>query len=128
MMRHHHARLLRATLTASLMLLQMAETSDAKVGQFTGDDYIRQCTSTNPNWTPQNKDEQEMAVYCVGYIEASITLIVAMDGRSYCLPVSTTPQDVLKATVAFLQANPEQKQNLFAVMMMMAVQDHWPCH
>jgi Rap1a immunity proteins len=103
------------------MLLPMAETSDAKVGQFTGDDYLRQCTSTNPNWTPQNKDEQEMAVYCVGYIEASITLIVAMDGRTYCLPVGATPQDVLKATVAFLQANPEQKQNLFAIVR------RWPC-
>jgi Ssp1 endopeptidase immunity protein Rap1a len=124
-MRHQHARLLRATLTASLMLLPMAETSYAKVGQFTGDDYLRHCTS---NWTPQNKDEQEMAIYCVGFIEATITLIVAMDGRTYCLPVGATPQDVLKATVAFLQANPEQKQNLFAIVMMMAVQDHWPCH
>lgn len=128
-MQHHRARLLPAVLMAWLMLvLPIAGTSDAKVGQFTGDDYLRQCTSTDPNWTPQSKDEQEMAVYCVGYLEASITLIAAMDGRSFCLPVGATPQDVLKATIAFLQAKPDQKQNLFAVVMMKAVQDHWPCH
>jgi hypothetical protein len=47
----------------------------AKVGEFTGDDYLKSCTSTDPNWKPQNKAEQEAAVYCVGYIEASIAFI-----------------------------------------------------
>src|SRR5262245_42097825 len=62
----------------------------AKVGEFTGDDYLRYCTSTNPNWTPQNKTEQEMAVYCLGYVEAAVTLIVLMDGQSFCLPTAGT--------------------------------------
>jgi hypothetical protein len=99
----------------------------AKVGEFTGDDYLRHCATTDPSWTPKNKTEQEMAVYCVGYIEAAVTLIVLMDGQSFCLPSGATPQDVLKATVAFMQTRPDQKQYLFASTMVAAVQTQWPC-
>jgi Rap1a immunity proteins len=86
--------------------------------------YLRQCTSDDPNWKPQNHTEQEMAVYCWGYVEAAVTLIVLMDGYSFCLPTGATQQDVLKATFAFMQAHPEQKQYLFASTMMTAVMDH----
>jgi hypothetical protein len=109
-------------------LLVAAGRSDAKVGEFTGDDYLRQCTSADPNWRPQSNSEQEMAVYCVGYVEASITLILLMDGRTYCLPTGATPQDVIKTTVAFMQAHPDQKQYLFASVIMGAVLDRWHCH
>jgi Rap1a immunity proteins len=120
------AKTVRATLT-SLLLLVAAGTSDAKVGEFTGDDYLHQCTSADPHWTPQNNSEQEMAVFCVGYIEGAITLIISMDRREYCLPTGATPQDVIKTTFAFLQAHPDQKQHLFASVMLAAVLDRWPC-
>jgi Rap1a immunity proteins len=100
---------------------------DAKVGQFTGDDYLSQCATSNPKWKPQNNSEQNMAVFCAGYIEAAVTLIVLMDGQSFCLPIGATPQDVLKATFAFMQAHPDQKQYLFASLMVAAVQAQWPC-
>jgi hypothetical protein len=121
------ARALRATLPASLALLLLAEISQAKVGEFTAADYLRGCTSTDPSWKPQNQDQQDTAAFCVGYIEAAVEFIVLMDRRTYCLPTGATPQDLLKATVAFMKAHPEQKQYLFASVMMAAVQDHWPC-
>jgi hypothetical protein len=68
-----------------------------------------------------------MAIYCWGYIEAAVTLIVLMDGQSFCLPTGATSQDVLKATVAFMQEHPDQKQYLLASTMVAAVQAQWPC-
>lgn len=111
----------------ALALWLMPISVDAKVGQLTGDDYLRQCTTTDPNWKPQNNAEQEVAVYCIGYIEAAVTIIVLMDGQSFCLPAGARPQDVLKATVAFMQAHPDQKQYLLASVMVAAVQAQWPC-
>jgi Rap1a immunity proteins len=117
----------RALGVAALALGLASLTADAKVGEFTGEDYLRQCTTSNPDWKPQNNAEQEMAVYCVGYIEAAVAMIVLMDGKSFCLPTRATPQDVLKATVAFMQAHPDQKQYLLASVMVAAVQAQWPC-
>jgi hypothetical protein len=99
----------------------------AKVGEFTGEDFSRQCTTTKPDQSPKNTEEQEMAVYCVGYIEGAITVINALDGRSFCMPQNVTPQDVLKTTFTFMQAHPDQKQYLFASVMLAAVLDQWPC-
>src|SRR5215472_5921940 len=76
---------------------------DAKVGELTGEDYLQQCTSTDPNGNPKNDLEQAMAVYCVGYIDAAVTMIALMDGQSFCLPKGATPRDILQATIAFLQ-------------------------
>jgi hypothetical protein len=100
---------------------------DAKVGELTGEDYLQQCTSTDPNRKPNDDLEQAMAVYCVGYIDAAVTMIAHMDGRSFCLPKDTTPQDILKATTAFLQTHPDQKQQLLASTMIAALQSQWPC-
>ena len=100
---------------------------DAKVGEFTGDDYLRHCVGPDPNWKPKNRDEQDMAVYCAGYVEGAITLIVVMDGRGYCLPKGTTPQDVMKATFSFLRNHPDQKQYLLGGAMFAAAMLNWPC-
>lgn len=100
---------------------------DAKVGQFTGDDYVRGCTTSDPDWKPQNTTEEEMTVYCAGYVEAAVTLIVLMDGQSFCLPMGATPQDVVEATIAFMQTDPFQKQYLLANVMVAAVRAKWPC-
>jgi Rap1a immunity proteins len=113
-------------LTIALCLL-MPISAEAKVGEFTGEDYLRQCTTTKPDQPPGNTEEQEMAVYCVGYIEGAITVLVALDGRLFCMPQNATPQDVLKATFAFMQAHPDQKQYLLASVMMAAAIDQWPC-
>ena len=56
---------------------------DAKVGEFTGEDYLHQCTSIDPNRNLKNDLEQAMAVYCVGYIDAAVTMIAHMDGQSF---------------------------------------------
>ena len=110
------------------LALWFAQTSlDAKVGEFTGEDYLQQCTSTDPNWQPRNDLEQTMAVYCVGYIDAAATMIALMDGQSFCLPKGTTPQDILTATTAFLQTHPDQKQRLLASAIIAALQSQWPC-
>jgi hypothetical protein len=119
-------KLVRATVVGVLLLTTGGGTF-AKVGELTGGDYLSQCTSTDRNWKPQTSSEQEMAVYCVGYIEGAITLIHLMDGQAYCLPTGATPQDVIKATVAFMQAHPEQKSHLFASVIMAAVLDRWSC-
>jgi len=125
------ARLKNASVVFALIVtltLWFAPTKlDAKVGEFTGEDYLQQCTSTDPNRKPGNDLEQAMAVYCVGYIDAAVTMIAFMDGRSFCLPKGTTPQDILTATTAFLQAHPDQKQDLLARTMVAAVQSQWPC-
>ena len=126
------ARLKKAASVVSALIvtpvLWFAPTKlDAKVGELTGEDYLQQCTSTDPNWKPKNDPEQAMAVYCVGYIDAAVTMIAFMDGRSFCLPKDTTPQDILTATTAFLQAHPDQKEQLLASTMIAAVQSQWPC-
>jgi len=95
---------------------------DAKVGEFTGEDYLHQCTSIDPNRNLKNDLEQAMAVYCVGYIDAAVTMIAHMERQSFCLPKGTTPQDILKATIAFLQTHPDQKQQLLASTMIAALQ------
>jgi hypothetical protein len=111
-----------------ILVLWFAPTKlDAKVGEFTGEDYLQQCTSTDPNSKPKNDLEQAMAVYCVGYIDAAVTMIALMDGRSFCLPKGTTPQNIITATTAFLQAHPDQKQQLLARTMIAALQSQWPC-
>jgi hypothetical protein len=99
----------------------------ARVGEFTGDDFLNRCTTTKPDQSPKNTEEQEMAVYCVGYIEGAVAAIVALDGQSYCLPSNATPQDMLKATITFMQSHPDQKQNLFASVILAAAVDQWPC-
>jgi Rap1a immunity proteins len=101
---------------------------DAKIGEFTGDDYFRECTTTNPEQRPKSADEQDMAVFCIGYTVGAFTTMIAMNGSNFCIPVdTTTPQDILKATVSFMQAHPEQKQYLLASVMLAAVIDRWPC-
>ena len=82
------ARLKKAASVVSALIvtpvLWFAPTKlDAKVGELTGEDYLQQCTSTDPNWKPKNDPEQAMAVYCVGYIDAAVTMIAFMDGRSF---------------------------------------------
>jgi hypothetical protein len=68
-----------------------------------------------------------MAVYCAGYIGGAIAVIIALDGGSFCIPHNATPQDVLKTTVTFMQAHPDQKQYLFASVMLAAVLNERPC-
>ena len=66
-------------------------------------------------------------IYCAGYIEAAVILIELMDKQSFCLLTETTPEDVVKATVASLQAHPDQRKFLLANVMVAAVQAQWPC-
>jgi hypothetical protein len=116
------------TLFATIVLALSTISVDAKTGEFTGDDYFRECTTTNPDQRPKNADEQDMAVFCIGYTVGAFTTIIAMNGSYFCIPVNiTTPQDILKATVAFMQAHPEQKQYLLASVMLAAVIDRWSC-
>lgn len=114
-------------LIVALALWVAPISAGAKVGEFTGEDYLRRCTTTDPNALPKNAEEQDDAVFCVGYIEGAITAILAMNGASFCIPGNATPQDVLTATFAFTQARPDQKQYLFANVILAAVLDHWPC-
>jgi hypothetical protein len=115
------------TILIAVALLLTPMSVGAKVGEFTGDNYFKECTTTDPNWKPKNSEEQDKAVYCIGYIDAAVTFLVMMNGLSYCLPTNSTPQDILKATIAFMQAHPEQTQYLFGSVMMAAVQNQWPC-
>src|ERR1700682_1157219 len=95
-----------APLVAVALWLLAPISVGAKVGEFTGEDFFRHATTRKPDLPPKNTEEQEMAVYCVGYIEGAITVITALDGRSFCIPHNATPQDVLKTTVTFMQAHP----------------------
>jgi hypothetical protein len=121
MIRHSGALLL------AVALFQAPISVGAKVGELTGDDYLRHCTTTKPELPPKNTEEQEMAVYCVGYIEGAVTVLIALDGKSFCMPQNATPQDVLRATFTFMLAHPDQKQYLFASVMLAAARDQWPC-
>jgi hypothetical protein len=115
-----------AALLVALCLLAPISV-DAKVGKFTGDDFLRHCTTAKPDQPPKNTEEQEMAVYCVAYVEGAITAIIAFDGQSFCMPRGATPIDVLRATFAFMQDHPDQNQDLFASVMLTALRDQWPC-
>src|SRR5262249_11475843 len=55
----------------------------AKVPELTGAEYLSRCTSKDRNWKPRNQDEQDDAVYCLGYIEGAVTLIILWDGQAY---------------------------------------------
>jgi Rap1a immunity proteins len=116
-----------ATLLMAVVLALAPISVNAKIGEFTGDDYFRECTTTNADQRPKNADEQDMAVFCVGYTAGAVTTILAMNGRFFCIPDDTTPQDILKATVAYMQAHPDQKQYLLASTMLAAVVVQWPC-
>ena len=117
--------MLRAWLILVLWLAPISV--EAKVGEFTGDDFLNQCTTANSDWTPHSHEEHDRAVYCVGYIDATITMIVLANGQSFCLPTGITPQDVIQATVAFMQDHPDRKEDLFASVMVAAVRIQWPC-
>jgi hypothetical protein len=112
-------------MASALWLAPMS--AGAKPWEFTGDDYLHRCTTPDPKWKPSTREEQDDAVFCVGYIEGAITVIVQMDGRGFCLPKDASPQDLLKATLSFMQAHPEQKQYLFASVMLVAAIAQWPC-
>jgi len=99
----------------------------AKVPELTGAEYLSRCTSKDRNWKPRNQDEQDDAVYCLGYIEGAVTLIILWDGQAYCLPPRATRQDMIRATFEFMQDHPEQKQYLFASVMVAAARAQWPC-
>jgi Rap1a immunity proteins len=116
-----------ATLLMAVVLALAPISVNAKIGEFTGDDYFRECTTTNADQRQKNADEQDMAVFCVGYTAGAVTTILAMNGRFFCIPDDTTPQDILKATVAYMQAHPDQKQYLLASTMLAAVVVQWPC-
>jgi Rap1a immunity proteins len=117
-----------ATLLMAVVLALAPISVNAKIGEFTGNDYFRECTTTNADQRPKNADEQDMAVFCVGYTVGAVTTILAMNGRLFCIPPNTTtPQDILKATVAFMQTHPDQKQYLLASVMLGAVAAQWPC-
>jgi hypothetical protein len=116
-----------ATLLMAVVLALAPISVNAKIGEFTGDDYFRECTTTNADQRQKNADEQDMAVFCVGYTAGAVTTILAMNGRFSCIPDDTTPQDILKATVAYMQAHPDQKQYLLASTMLAAVVVQWPC-
>jgi hypothetical protein len=100
----------------------------AQVGSpLTGEDYLHLCTTTNLGWKPEGDLQQDMAIFCAGYIRAAVTLIVSMDRQFFCLPKDMTPREVVKATVAFMQAHPDQKEFPLANTMVAAVRDRWPC-
>jgi hypothetical protein len=119
-----------ARITASLFGAALALTGTGTVGNangakfepLIGDDYLTQCMAA-----PRNTVEDMLAAHCNGYVEAAVTFIVLMNGVRYCIPLDTSPQDVLDATVAFLRAHPDNKQYLFASVMLAAVEAKWPC-
>ena len=113
--------MLRALFILALWLMPISV--NAKIGEFTGDDYLNQCT----NWMPRTREEHDRAAYCIGYLDATITMILLANGQSFCLPTGITPQDVIQATVAFMQDHPDRKQDLFASVMVVAVRTKWPC-
>jgi hypothetical protein len=122
--RHSSAALL---LIVALCAIAPISVVVAKVGKFSGEDFLRHCTTSKPDQPPKNTEEQEMAVYCVGYIEGAITAILAQDGQSFCIPQNTTPADVIGKTFTFMQDHPEQQQDRLAGVMLAAVKDQWPC-
>jgi hypothetical protein len=100
----------------------------AQVGStLTGEDYLDLCTTTNLGWQPESNVQRDVAIFCAGYIRAAITLIVSMDKQLFCLPKGMTPGEVIKTTVAFMQAHPDQKELPLANTMVAAVRDRWPC-
>ena len=113
-------------LVAAVALCSAPSLVAAKVGSFTGDDYLHRCTKHNPDWKPGNNDEQEDAIFCLGYVEAAVTLIVWTDQTIVCLPNGVTPQDMLKATFTYLRAHPNQIEYLLPNTMVAGVRDRWP--
>jgi hypothetical protein len=98
----------------------------AKAGSFTGDDWFKYCLSDQPSGPPPaDRYEQDMVVYCAGYIEASVTMITALDA---CIPDTATPADVILATVNWFRKHPDQKPFLLAGSIATAVREKWPCH
>ena len=48
-----------ATLLLAVVLALAPISVSAKWGEFTSDDYFRECTTTNPDWRPKSADEQD---------------------------------------------------------------------
>jgi hypothetical protein len=110
---------------AGFALVPMA--AYAKAGEFTGDDFFQYCLTDNPDRPAGSRYEQDMVTYCSGYMEGSITTILALNGRLVCLPDDSTPADIYGAAVAFMQKHPEQKQYLLGSVIIAAVRARWPC-
>ena len=119
-------RLLVLTVAAIISMASVSPVS-AKVGEWTGDDLLKYCVSNDPNNSPKTRDENDLIVYCYGYVEGTIVSALIFDGKLFCLPKGLTPADMLMTTVNFFLAHPEQKRYTAASSMFAAARERWPC-
>jgi len=98
-----------------------------KAGEFTGSDFLHYCVTTDPDAEAGDRYEQDMVVYCNGYMEAVVTLVLIMSGKEVCLPENATPKDIYGATLKFLRQHPEREALRLAGTALTAVMMKWPC-
>lgn len=101
--------------------------SSGKAGDFTGEDFTHYCVTTDPDAPAGDRHEQEMVVYCHGYMEAVITMVGIMNGKEVCLPENSTPKDIYGATLEYLQQHPDHKSFRLAGTVIDAAMTKWPC-
>ena len=94
---------------------------------MTGDEFIRDCTSTDPNWRPKNQTEQDVAVHCAGYIEATVNAVLDANGAKFCIPDGSNPQDLLIATISFMRDHAGAGRDRLFIVMTAAARAKWPC-
>jgi hypothetical protein len=108
-------------------LFAVVSPTSAKIGEFTGDDFFQYCLTDNPDNQTLDRHARDMILYCSGYMEGSITTILALNGKLACLPDDSTPQDIYGVAAAFMQKHPDQKQYLLGSVIIAAVRARWPC-
>jgi hypothetical protein len=122
-----HSRLASTLALVSVVISLVPFQAHGKAGVFTGEDFLRYCVSEKPNSTPATRDENDHVIFCLGYLEGAVAMLIGVDRLKYCLPDNAAPGDIVVATVTWLKSHPDRKQNLAAASILNAVIEKWPC-
>jgi len=114
-------------LAITLSVIYSVQPAWSKAGAWSGADFLKYCISTDQNSRPKSQEENDRVLYCVGYLEASMVFLLAMDGKVVCLPKNLNPNAVVSQTASWLMAHPDQTQYLLGSSILAATQEKWPC-
>ena len=78
-----------------------------------------------------SRDVQD-AVYCLGFVAASLDMINlhvdALNGiPPYCAPEKVTVKQATDVVTAYLATNPKDRHQVAAALVTLAVREAWPC-
>jgi hypothetical protein len=93
----------------------------------TGDTLLKYCVADKPDALPNDQDERDQVVKCLGYVQGAVDMMFAMNRVVFCIPDNTRPMDIMVTTVDWLRRHPDQRKYLAAGNLLLAAREKWPC-